>query len=403
MRTDLLAGVLGIVIFLGAWAFAGPYLFSKNTEKEMLAELGEIPQDRIIVDYGIGRDGLVVYSYLDKPVPEKLESDELPELRRENSYTKLVEIVDAGGEDRDAIVKLNSIVYSQPAFAKDIDGSWKYLEYATTTEIAFRNRDSTYWGRVREMFVRTAYADTTSPFSGAGDGAIDFFETGNAGALSSCRDSTTGAGSDYTSTSMAILVYRSTTFGAGEGACQIRRVFMPFNTSVIPAGSDVTAATLNLYVLSTQRQDTTNDGLTIVSGAPASISSLVDSDYPNVSTTLFATLVAINSLTTSAYNSFSFNASGLSHIESAIAGSCGGSAGYTCLSLRENHDTTVVSFTNEMSNSVTVSASEHTGTSQDPYLSITYTLVAPSTAVTQGLGLQSGYELIINSGGLVIQ
>lgn len=47
--------------------------------------------------------------------------------------------------------------------------------------------------------------------------------------------------------------------------------------------------------------------------------------------------------------------------------------GSTCLCLREGHDTTNSAIANNTSNVVTISTSEETGTSQDPYLTVVYT------------------------------
>lgn len=392
MRAGLV--VVTIVLLLGAVAFL-PERDSANLSAFPSLKDATLA-GRTIVDFGIGEEGTVAYSYLADQVPERLAEDEVPELRSENSYTRFIEVVENG---EDPILKLETRFYSQPAYAQDVDGSWRYLEYATTTEQAFRNRDLTLWKALTELVVRTAYADSISPFSTAGDG-----HTGHSEIIATWGVCTGGAGniSDDTSTSGQIHGYRTTT---GEGLCEIFRFFMPFNTGSIPSNSTISAATLNVYAVTKSIGD--DDGIdyvTVTISDQASTATLGDTDYPNVGSEAIdsGSRIDISSnLTTGAYNSFSLNSTGLSNISAAGESGCASTNGWTCFALREGHDFAGSAMGNGLTNDATFRTSEQSGTSQDPYLEVTYTV--GSTAVQSGMKVGSNGSLKVTSGGIKIK
>jgi hypothetical protein len=355
--------------------------------------------DRTIVDFGTSDDGTVAYSYLAEPVPAQLAENEVPELRNENSYTILLE-VPKDGED----LKLQTIFYAQPAYAQDIDGSWKYLEYATTSEQVFRNRDTTLWKSLVELVVRTAYADSTSPFSGAGDGYVEsVFVDGGLG-LISCR--LTGTSFDYTSTGSYVNVFNDLTIPRD---CTNDRTFLPFDTSAIPSNSSVSAATLYIYVLSKQNgDDDGSDYITVSTSTQTSSSALEVADFNTVGRTEgidSGARLDITSITTGAYNSFALNSTGIGWITfNGQTSTCGTNSGVTCLALLEGHDISGGGgLADDQANSITIYMSEQTGTSQDPYLSVTYTAPAASV-VARGSGkVAPGGSVRVVNGKLLIR
>lgn len=363
-------------------------------------------KDRTIVDFGISADGTVSYSYLAQDVPELLDEAEVPELRTESSYTKLVGV----SEGEEPLYTLEAKIYSQPAYAQDADGTWRYLEYATTTQEAFRNRDMNIWTALREVLVRTAYADTASPFSEAGDGYVSGAGSGVNATESTCLNnawsSVFGSTADSTGATMVVSGTISD-FNEPPWQCDasVDRSFIPFDTSAMPGGSSVTAATLNVYVTATVNGD--NDGtdyVTVQRTSQATHTTLVAADYDNMSGEGIDSgeRKDITSISTSAYLVFTLNATGMGWIiGSGQASNCSAITGISCFGIVEGHDFTGSRIGTLLTNSVSMRTSEQTGTTQDPYLSVTYTIAA--SAVQSGMKIGSGGSLKVTSGGIKIQ
>ncbi len=401
----LFFGVLVAAAILYMLMFAAPPRLSQDEKPLDFStrgvELSRL-EGRTIVDYGINsQTGVVSYLYLDRLVPEKLDEREVPELRTETSYTTFQEVVEEGD---DPIVKMETRIYSQPAFAQDVDGSWKYLEYATTSEQAWRERPSNLWQRITEAFVRTAYAATLSRFSGAGDGYVgntgisqtfSFPEACDMGAAwSSARTFGTGDDVVYTASPMHVDSESSRVFDSElqTWTCTviIRRSFLPFDTSSLPSNATVSAATLNVYAQTTSDGDNdTVDYVTVSTSTQATHTQLVTADFDTAGpVTMNAASEAIDSgqrkditsISTVAYTAFTLNSAGINAIKkSGQASTCTASTGITCLALREGHDATNNQVAEDVVSGVTWYTSEQTGTSNDPYMDITYT--APATAV----------------------
>lgn len=390
-----------LVVLFGTWYnldnSPDSYAPRLNTQDVELQSFGVgIAQklaDRQIVDFGIAGDGTVAYSYLGVPIKKELAPNELEGMRTETSYTRYVETVQPGD---DPIVKLDAVFYSQPAFAQDERGVWHRLEYATTTETAWRDRPVSLYQRIAEVFIRTAYADTISPFSEAGDGYVQGIQ------------GTGGTSVDSTATTMQVYSLCNTDPEGFAGVNRSRQVFVPFITSSIPSGATITSGTFNYYV--TSASDNYGIGaLDLVQTSQATHTTLATSDYDATGASLAsdAQPLITGSITTSAYNSMTLNATGRGYVKrSGEASACSGTAGITCLGLEEDRDfsnnplfcdggTPSTSYTMQ----VTMSTSENTGTSQDPYLSITYT-VSSSAIAQSGIKLGGGGGLKVTSGGL---
>lgn len=385
----VLALVLALALFAGGSAVSDRLMRPSPTEADTLA--AHVLANRTIVDFGIMSDGTVAYSYLDAPVPEKFADDEVVALRTNSSYTRHVDTVVEDGEERQV---LEARIYAQPAFAKDADGSWKYLEYATTTEVAWRNRPVPLAQRMTEYFVRSAYAASISPFAGAGDSYVIGnvqcsgpapFEVCPCSAFSEARSATDGIATSTTGTTFGVLALGEDYFDVDQfNQCNATfyRSFVPFDTSAIPAGATITAATLNLYA--TSKVNDYNDGddyVTVVRTSQVSHTGLLYADYDQCGAVDSPTEGVdsgerkdITSVSTGAYLTFTLNATGRSWVaKSGQSSNCSATTGITCLGLREGHDVegSFMSSPGQQSN-IFFSASEQTGTSQDPYLSVTY-------------------------------
>lgn len=344
-NTTLYAITLALVL-----ASAGFFMVQAMADKEV--------SSREVLNYEhlvVGTETVVKYEYKGEKVPEKLAEDEVVALRTDNSYTRRVGTENAGTKEEKPV--LNAIVYMTPQFIKEGDG-WYYRETATSTESAFyRAHPEKY---VKRLLANVAYAASLSPFSSSGDGdhgysASGTFENPGVG-FSDCTleayidgfytDDTAGT------TAKVESYYRSTSFGS----CRIFKVHLPFDTSSLGAGATVSAATVSVYVVSkVNGVDDGNDVIQVVQGSAT---------FGSFGSTLGATGIDIGSISTSAYNTFTLDATGRGWVSTT---------GTTNLGLREYHDMLDSMSSNINGNSIVLSTSENTGTSQDPYMSITYT------------------------------
>ncbi len=329
----------------------------------------------------------VSYLYATERVPERLVPNEVVEKRNESSYTALV------GQDEEGrpIYELRS--YADQTYVNTADG-WYYVEHDTTTKAALMN--ARHENPLAALFWKKTYADSVSPFAGAGDGEVRHLG-GCVGCLfNDCA--VFGSGSHVSPTAVTAIVLSSDNEQTlGEDLtyiCNVRRVFLPFDTSAIPAGSTVSAATVNVYV--TSKTNTLDDGLdyiTVVETSQATHTTLAISDFALVGSTQgVATPADITSISTGAYLTLTLNATGIGFINfSGEDAPCSATNGITCIGLNEGHDFNNVGLgSTNLQDSITISTSEQTGTSQDPYLSVTYT---PPAAAARSIYLRGNVYL----------
>ncbi len=397
MVRNAVAIALAFILVFGIWAFletrpavepvpSFPVAMNEQRIKEIQKQT-----KRTIVDAKEYPTGTVSYSYLADPVPETLAEKEVPELRTENSYTKFIAVVK---EAEDPIVKLETIFYSQPQFARDADGTWRHVEYATTTAEALQ----TPWSRLFSLIIPTVFALNISPFSELGDGYVTGYGSGLGATQAACRSSAVSdrAGDGANVALATFVVYTELIVTPDEPTgwfcdAYTYRGFLPFITSAMPGGSSVSAATLNVYA--TAKTNLTNDGtdyITVTQTSQATHTALVAADWDNVSGEGIDSgeRKDITSISTGAYLVFTLNATGRGWIKgSGQSSNCSATAGITCLGLLEGHDH-AGSTAEVASNSVTFSSADQTGTTQDPYLSVTYT--APVSALPFGPSFSVG-------------
>lgn len=153
----------------------------------------------------------------------------------------------------------------------------------------------------------------------------------------------------------------------------LKRGIFLFDTTLLPANAVISSATLNFWVTATANgfsgAASANSALVAVSSAPSSNTSLANGDYSNLGSTDFGRSVSQGSLSTGAYNSITLNASGIANITNAGISKFGLRYGW-------DFDNTITGITWATSNSqgVQMDLASHTGTTQDPKLSVTYTL-----------------------------
>ncbi len=343
-----------------------------------------------VVDHQVFGD-IVRYTYLGEQLPETLVPEEVVGMRTETSYSRLVTL-----DDETATVE--TISYPQQTFVQDLYGAWYYAEYATTTIEAFEARSALYHVRrgLARILLPVAYAVTDTIYAGAGDGTI-----GTAlGTWAASHDATSGtAQPTLSSITVSSLHAREEISCDGGGPTYtntfyIDRGFLPFDTSGISASATISSASLNVYVFAKDNGD--NDGsdfITVVQTSQAGHTTLVGGDFDQCGAIDLPTEGVdggerkdITSISTSAYLTFTLNSTGLGWIKkNGEDAPCSTTNGISCFGVREGHDTSddpvatpVVGDCEygEIASTVVFYASEQTGTSQDPYLSVTYTVPA---------------------------
>jgi hypothetical protein len=151
----------------------------------------------------------------------------------------------------------------------------------------------------------------------------------------------------------------------------LRRIITLFNTSSLGAGATIDSATLSLYGQSKVDPLLITHDLNIYSSAPASNTALVSADYSTFGSTAFSTAITYAGWSTTAYNVFSLNASGITNINKTGVSKFG--------ARNANYDVAAIAPTwasGQINVTICYSADE-TGTSNDPKLVVTYT--APSS------------------------
>ncbi|MCG2700708.1 hypothetical protein L6267_00900 [Candidatus Parcubacteria bacterium] len=224
--------------------------------------------------------------------------------------------------------------------------------------------------------------DITSYYAGAGDGYVSNLST----SWDTAHDAIDGDGAFPASTPFFCRTY----YGYYR---TFYRTFFPVDTSAIADSDTITAAELNIYV--TVKQDDVPEAaswVNVVQTTQADPTTLITEDYDQCGAidnpTEGATRITIANITTSAYNTWTLNATGRGWIDKT---------GWTKLGIREGHDATDTQPVNAGTTyKVDGSTSEQTGTSQDPYLEVT---TAPKSDVPYALSTVGGGQfLIMNSG-----
>ena len=182
---------------------------------------------------------------------------------------------------------------------------------------------------------------------------------------------------------------------------RISRAIVLFDTSFIASSNaTVDAATLSLWF--TTKNDGDNDAqayFSIVSSTPASNTGISNNDYDQVgdsidNPTKNSDDVDITDITTGQYTNFTLNATGLGNVSKT---------GVSKFGVREGHDMEDVAVASSTDNLCICSSADHTGTSQDPKLVVTYTSDIPlfdATAESSNSSASSlTYALTITDNG----
>lgn len=189
------------------------------------------------------------------------------------------------------------------------------------------------------------------------DGGVRYYD--GTGTWSSIRGQSTGTDA-YNSNDPQSFVYSDSTLPL------IIRGFAMWDLATIPSGSTVTGVTLALYGTAVSG----SGSVCLVSSTQAS-STLATADYSRAGSTEYASRIALSSWSTSGYNTFTLDATGIAAVQAAIGGT---------FKTAFRHSSDLDNSSPGGSAYAQASMSEHTGTSQDPVLTVTYTPPATPTA-----------------------
>lgn len=173
-----------------------------------------------------------------------------------------------------------------------------------------------------------------------------------------------GASSDSASTMAAAYAHKYT------GEFGIGRSIELFNTSTLTSVATISAAVLSLWpTIASENTNNANHFVNIFASAPASNTAIAATDFDSVGSTKFAQDYDITGMGTGAYKDWTFVAAGISAISKTGISKFGTRGG------RDINDDNPED-NNASAYNVTVSTADHTGTSQDPKLVVTYTIAS---------------------------
>lgn len=209
----------------------------------------------------------------------------------------------------------------------------------------------------------TVYPDANTESSTV-DGLV-VYDTPGEGTWAAAHDATAGTSSNDSDAQGRCAQSRES---ALDNDFIITRGFFLFDTSALTSGATISAATFSLWGIS--KVNTDNDGtdyVNVYTTTPASNTALVADDFDQIGTTAQATAIDLGSITAdnSVYTDWTLNATGRGNISLTSI---------TKFGTREGHDAENVSIADNTGNYLEVYFADQTGTSNDPKLTITYTL-----------------------------
>ena len=373
---------VSILVSAGLW-FYEEFQASRYQDEVPFELQLKVPPEKILYSEayknGKGRNE-IKYAYLAGEVSPMLDED----VARRTPTSQTVVLDTFKDEAGKPFEKLKTTFATDPQFFEN-NGVWKQIQYATTTQEIFsmsgaiphiKKRELVERSMHRLLGIKPVFAAVSTFYPDADvettsvDGHLQSLSTGNVLSSDAWNNARSGASPSVFDAAVTNSIHTRITIvpRTGNYIGQIDRSFLLYDTSSLTVNATISSATLSIYI--TAKNNTNNSGndtLNIVTTTPASNTTLATGDWGNVGTTLQASAVDLSVLTTTAYNNFSLNSTGLVNISKT---------GVTKFGLRMGEDINNVQPADDTQNSVTYSAAEEAGTSQDPKLEVTYTVAS---------------------------
>ena len=152
----------------------------------------------------------------------------------------------------------------------------------------------------------------------------------------------------------------------------LQRGIILFDTSSLGASASISAATLSVF--GAGKVDTVGwiPDINIYGSTPASNTALANGDFTQTQNTAFSTAITYDNFSTSGYNAFALNASGISNIsKTGVSKFSAKNANYDVAQVEPTWSENGIAY-------LQIHAAEVAGTSQDPKLVVTYTAASGS-------------------------
>lgn len=367
IKDALVTGALALVVLAVVWGAggavhdAGPV---SSLEREARTEKISFIKKQTILSHTeetLPSGNVVVrYTYLGEKLPEKLAEDEVLALRTESSWSRQT------GVEKDGRAIYETRIFASPQYVFHKD-NWYSLESGTAPVDTFKRAKPSLLFSFFPFSI--AHAQTLDKFSGDADGYVSSLESTWANA----QGTSTGAAVDSAGEFINVGSFHHTNAGKLDFLAtgyHIYRGFLPFDTSVIPAGANISSASLNvmgtssLFSLSLN-QNTDNDGLdyiTVVQTSQGGITNLtiddfdqagiIDNPIEGIDSAQRKDITSI-ATTTSTYTTFTLNSTGRSWIKKkGETSSCGQTNPYIFLTNSALSTWTVPDNWNSSNNSI---------------------------------------------------
>lgn len=274
-------------------------------------------------------------------------------------------------------VFITEVIAGVPQYYKDPQGRWWEADYATTTEEAFLQQTRlTSLEKIARILTPEAWAVTDTFFPDPNPETTsqdcEVVEAYAVGSGISWATIIANPGNTVSNdqASGSWFNFRSDT---GTDLWRVlNRGIVLFDTSSIPDANTTDSSTLSLFGTAKADPFTNTPNINVYSSAPASNTDCVAGDYDSLGSTAFSTAITFANWSTTAYNDFALNSSGLANISKT---------GVSKFGIRNaNYDVAAVAPTwgsNDRSYMEGYFA-EQTGTANDPKLVVTHS--APPAA-----------------------
>ncbi len=220
-------------------------------------------------------------------------------------------------------------------------------------------------GNTTDTFYPDANPESTSVDGYVARGSVD--ET-----FSTLRS---GAGTGFQDSNTPIWVQIQSSVTTNQWAA-VNRMIILFDTATLSDTDTIDSATFSLYVVSQENAFGGSPALDLVDSNPASNTGLANADYGNVGTVLLASAKLFSNITSSQYNDWTLNSTGLSNISKTSVSKFG---------MRIDGDVTNTAPTTWASNTYQALqgfAADVAGTTQDPKLVVEHSAPTPTPTPT---------------------